>query len=626
MKRFAVHLGMLLLFAEGLVTAQQPSPPPKDPGLVLRVTTRMALVDAIVLDKEGHPVKGLKSEDFTVTEDGVRQSIASFSEHNSERANATPPPALPPHVTTNRPAVTQANAENGNVAVLLLDGLNTPPQDQIYVKQQMLKFLARQYDPNTKLAVFALTNKLTVLQNFTQDPLLLRAVLDRYMGQTPAVARSGGQMETASASVPPPVVNLPAHATGGPTGSGPDPGLPATLAAGGANASIFEDIAYMTDRFERESENFALDTRISVSLAALEQIARFMSGQNGRKVLLWFSTGFPFSVVGDSPSAMEAERDYGDQIRRTINLLNDAHVATYTIDAGGLVPSSLGDPSISGRDPGKVVLGIDTNRTLATQSFQRFSTHDAMETIARDTGGRYFNGNDLDQAIQSALKESSSYYMLGYYPSKKKWDGKFRNIKLQVDRPGTQLRYRRGYFAVGPSDWKKDNGDQKLTQALTGNSLPSTEVTFMARALPPQPDSDTMVEFAIDPSTLLFQAESGSLQTGSVNRRTGPGNRRAESDNLQAESGNFHHCSLQLEVQAFTPDGKRVKTEVQTAEASLPEPIYEKVSKQELPMSVPIRLAPGKYILRLGVRDNLTGLFGTADLAVDVPAKPEAKR
>ena len=626
MKRFVVHVGMQLLFAGGLATAQQPSSPPKDPGLVLRVTTRMVLVDAVVLDKEGHPVKGLKSGDFTVVEDGIRQSVASFSERNSERANAAPLPALPPHVTTNRPAVTQANAENGIEAVLLLDGLNTPPQDQIYVKQQMLKFLARQYDPNTKLAVFALTNKLTVLQNFTQDPLLLRAVLDRYMGQTPAVSRRGGQMETASASVPPPVVNLPAHATGGPTGSGPDPGLPATLAAGGANASIFEDIAYMTDRFERESENFARDTRISVTLAALEEIARFMSGQNGRKVLLWFSTGFPFSVVGDSPSAMEAERDYGDQIRRTINLLNDAHVATYTIDAGGLVPSSLGDPSISGRDPGKVVLGIDTNRTLATESFQRFSTHDAMETIARDTGGRYFNGNDLDQAIQSALKESSSYYMLGYYPSKKKWDGKFRNIKLQVDRPGTQLRYRRGYFAVGPSDWKKDNGDQTLTQALTGNSLPSTEVTFMARALPPQPDSDTMVEFAIDPSTLLFQAESGSLQTGSGNRRTEPGNRRTESDNLQAESGNFHHCSLQLEVQAFTPDGKRVKTEVQTAEASLPEPTYEKVSKQELPMSVPIRLAPGKYILRLGVRDNLTGLFGTADLAVDVPAKPEAKR
>src|SRR4029077_13589136 len=220
---------------------------------------------------------------------------------------------------------------------------------------------------NTKLAVIALGNKLTVLQDFTHDPLLLRAALDHYLAETPALARSGGQMETPSASVPAPSVNLPAQATGGPTGSGADPGLPATLAAGGSNSSIFEDIAYMTDRFERESENFSRDTRVSTTLSALEQIARFMSGQSGRKVLLWFSTGFPFSVVGDSPSAMEAERNYGDQIRRTINLLNDAHVATYTIDAGGLVPSSLGDPNLSGRDPGKVVLGIDTNRTLATE-------------------------------------------------------------------------------------------------------------------------------------------------------------------------------------------------------------------------------------------------------------------
>jgi hypothetical protein len=160
------------------------------------------------------------------------------------------------------------------------------------------------------------------------------------------------------------------------------------------------------------------------------------------------------------------------------------------------------------------------------------------------------------------------------------------------------LHYRRGYFAVNPSDWKKDGGERTLTAALTANSLPSTEVTFMARALPPQPDSDTVVEFAVDPSTLSFHTESG----------------------------NVHYCMLQFEIQAFTPDGKRVKAEVQTAEASLPEPTYERVSKQALPMSVPIRLAPGKYVLRLGVRDNLTGLFGTADLAVEVPSKRATKQ
>src|SRR4029077_12752607 len=277
MKRFVVQFTVLVVLGGALV-AQKPSPPAEEPGLVVRVTTRMVQVDTVVLDKEGHPVKGLKADDFTVTEDGVRQRIATFSERISEPANTVPAPVLPLHVTTNRPAVTQTNAENGTVAVLLLDGLNTPPQDRIYVKQQMLKFLARQYDPNTKLAVIALGNKLTVLQDFTHDPLLLRAALDHYLAETPALARSGGKMEPPSASVPAPTVNLPAQATGGPTSSGPDPGLPPTLAAGGSNATIFEDIAYMMDRFERESQNFSRDTRIAATLSALEEIARFMSG------------------------------------------------------------------------------------------------------------------------------------------------------------------------------------------------------------------------------------------------------------------------------------------------------------------------------------------------------------
>jgi hypothetical protein len=161
-----------------------------------------------------------------------------------------------------------------------------------------------------------------------------------------------------------------------------------------------------------------------------------------------------------------------------------------------------------------------------------------------------------------------------------------------------QTRYRRGYFAVNPTDWRKDNGEGTLDAALAANSLPSTQVTFMARALPASPDVDTVVEFAVDPSTLWFETEAE----------------------------NQHRCSLRFEVQAFTREGKLVKVEVQSAEASLPAPSYERVRKQELPMNVPIRLLSGKYILRLGVRDNLTGLFGTAELALDIAAKPESTR
>src|SRR5260370_39017594 len=104
----------------------------------------MVLVDAIVPHNESNAVQGLKADYFTVTEDGVRQRITSFSEQIPELARPEPPPVLPPHVTTNRPVVTQTNAENGAVAVLQLYGIKPPPQSPYYVSRGMLRFLAQQ--------------------------------------------------------------------------------------------------------------------------------------------------------------------------------------------------------------------------------------------------------------------------------------------------------------------------------------------------------------------------------------------------------------------------------------------------------------------------------------------------
>jgi hypothetical protein len=63
------------------------------------------------------------------------------------------------------------------------------------------------------------------------------------------------------------------------------------------------------------------------------------------------------------------------------------------------------------------------------------------------------------------------------------------------------------------------------------------------------------------------------------------------------------------------------KAAVQAANADLEPETYERIRKQGVPMKVPIRLAPGQYFLHLGVRDNHTGLFGTAELRVDIENK-----
>src|SRR5438270_2474083 len=177
------------------------------------------------------------------------------------------------------------------------------------------------------------------------------------------------------------------------------------------------------------------------------------------------------------------------------------------------------------------------------------STEDTLERAARDTGGRYFHGNDIANSIAVSLRDAGSYYLLAYYPSNKKWDGKFRQVHVKVDRPGLTVHSRQGYFANEPAQWEKNGHQDDLKAAVGTNVLPATQVTFMARALPPpQHDTEIIVEFLVDATTVSFENTAVNSSSGLVSGR---------------------HCKLTFEVQAFTPEGKLVKAEVQQAEAEL---------------------------------------------------------
>src|SRR3954471_5807335 len=83
---------LLLVTSLGFVEAQQTS---ELPGLSIRTTTRVVLVDAIVTDGKSQPVAGLAANDFTVLEDGKPQKVSFFSfESVAKHQNAPPPPKL----------------------------------------------------------------------------------------------------------------------------------------------------------------------------------------------------------------------------------------------------------------------------------------------------------------------------------------------------------------------------------------------------------------------------------------------------------------------------------------------------------------------------------------------------
>jgi VWFA-related protein len=550
---------------------------------VFRATTRLVQVDVVVTDAAGKPVKDLTERDFTVLEDGKPQKVASVSlmQVGGPNQKTLPLPALPPGVTTNRP---EYQAPAGPPVVLVFDGLNTAVQNQMYVRQEMLKYLAEHFDPHVRMAVFALGNDLTALQDFSSDPSVLAAAIQKYRSQAAAAGRQAETDPMRAASFA--GANIPARGTGSADSAGPEP----------SNSRSLANIAGALARFEKESAASVLEMRIAKTMDALSTLAHYLAGFPGRKSVIWFSGSFPLNLSLVDPQDFDVYRSYAGRIRETTNLLSDAHVAIYAVDARGLVSSSISDPSQSGRDAnGRMKLTVSEEmRANSKETFERFDKEDSLTKVAEETGGRaYLNTNDMERAVAGSIQDDSFYYVVGYYPSRKQWDGKFRTIKIKLDRDGVAIRHRRGYYASDPEEWKRTSAGE-MKAALEKNTIVSTGVLFYARALPPSAaqKGEVKVEFLVDAHTITFQTASE----------------------------NQHYCNLEFQIQAFASDGKLARAEVQQAEAPLKEATYERIQQSGLPMPVTINLAEGDYTLRLGVRDNRTGLFGTAVLPLSIHA------
>jgi VWFA-related protein len=526
----------------------------------LQSTTRLVQVDTVVTDSHSRPVANLAASDFTVLENGKPQKIAFFSYESPEKkVDSGPPHPIAAGAFTNRPESGQSKP----VVILLLDGLNTPSSQQLYVRQQMLKYLADLQPSGARMAVLALGSDLAVLQDFTTDLGALRASVKDYKRgrtrndvETPTIdlaAASGGGVIPASAS-----------ATAGPTG-GALPGVQDLL-----------------EFFSKSVANDEQDVRIRVTIAALQAIAQSVAGYPGRKSLIWMSSSFPFTLsFGDSPiSHFAFYKQYADDIRKTTALLTDANVAVYPIDAHGLISGG------GVADVGITATSGAPSTDLSAEAFKNFRSDETQNTVAQDTGGKVFrNSNDLTEAVKTAIDDSSSYYVLGYYLDQKKLDGKFHTLRVKVDRDGVNVRSRTGYYALDAQAWRKRQDEGTNAARLAG--LAATGVLFVAQPIKPKaPGQPALIEILVDPSTISFGA--GPEDTYSID--------------------------LNFEVAALKPDGKPEHVETRTAAGDVRDTTYRQFLQSGIPMRVDMPLTAGRHLLRVTVRDNRTGHLGSLDV------------
>lgn len=573
----------------------------------IRTFSNLVVIDVVVTDNKGNPVRGLKQSDFTLTENNKLQTVRHFEEHTElpiSNIKVTPAPKLPAGLFTNKSAA----PANGPADILLLDYLNTPLKSQPNARKQLMNYLDKA-PAGTRIAIFAITNHLVMLQGFTSDIQVLKSALSSKKG----APQFSDIMSDA--------VN------GGPQG---DTTLTDAIANDqpAVDGMVTQEMVDDVTRFQAMETSFEQDMTARITLDSFDTLARYLIGIPGRKNVIWYSGGFPLDVL-PNPNESDANDSVvrnDEAIRKTDNLLTRAQVAVYPVDARGLQTDSSVDvsnnmtaiTSASGAAAGDAQMtGLITNA----------QEHETMEAMAEETGGHaFYNTNDLATAVTKAIDNGSNYYTLTYSPTNTQWDERFRAVKVKIDQPNVKLAYRTGYYAIDPNDRNK----LVAGGAATAMIQPTTMATAMLHGGP-------------DPAEILFKvrirpAAMPPQDTPLASNRTNPDPKvkvqgpfkafgvdlvpDAKALSCHIEPSGNRHCSIEVWTFVYNSQGERLISASNRLYQYLTPANYAQLLTggmafhQEI--SVPVK---GNYFVRTAVHDMISDRVGAVEVPIAVVAR-----
>jgi VWFA-related protein len=322
----------------------------------------------------------------------------------------------------------------------------------------------------------------------------------------------------------------------------------------------------------------------------LRGVAEFLGPVHGRrKAILWFGEGVEYDIGDPSVRDSDVVRS---AMQSVIAAANRANVTFYAIDPRG-IGAGL-DEAIE-----LTPLPDETNPMGPVLDGVR-RAQDSLRSVAEGTGGfAAVNQNDLNNSFGRIIQENSSYYVLGYYPSADKRDGRFRNVDVKVRRPGLTVRARKGYLAPvskSASATPKNGFDAKIPAPIRealASPLPTRDVPLAVFAAPfagVRPKASVAVTIEIDASRLPF----------------------AEKDGVFNED-------LEIHIMAIDAAGKLQGGGRDAAPLHLRPANHEAVLKNGLRITRRLELTPGRYQIHVAVRETNGGAIGTIRQDLDVP-------
>ena len=569
----------------------------------IKTTAEEVILDLVVRDKKGRPIKDLRAEELAVFDNGQKQTIRSFRLVEGAEAIA-------------KGEVTPLDPLRAlRLVTLVFEPLS--PDGRRIARQAATDLIKGQVGTNVFFAVVTINNGLFALQEFTRDKERLKAAIERATnGQYAGYAAESERIRnTLRASL---------QSTLTPQGDAASSGVAAQRlearnqapGAGNPTDRVLGQILLDMIRFDT-GVSTAETTRTSIF--ALLTLVRGQKSLPGRKTILYFSEGMWIPTHLDEP------------FRAVMSTANRENVTFYAVDTRGVLTGGQNQWAADAlrhaaraaaedafRDPTAGDQRVSKEQILAGDSVQdamRNNVQMPLRDLAESTGGFLIaDANDLRVPLRQINEEVNSYYEIAYAPGITTYDGSFRKTVVEAARKDLVLHSRKGYFALPPEIRGTSvlPYELPLLQALDSRPLPR-DLEFRSAILRFQPRADgiqaqLMIEVPL--SQMTFVDHPGAEAASATAKNAPPPAPRLKGRLsvlalIKTSDGEV--------IQKFSRDLPLAPTKEQAPQVQAGNFVYKE--NLELP--------PGRFTLEAAVIDHVAGKRAARKTAVVVTPKTQ---
>ena len=384
----AILTTLLLAAATESRSTSLPRPSPTPEPLTFASDVRMIRLDVSVVDKGGRPVRGLSAGDFSIWESGkaVQLSVFEAMEDGALATSALGEDGSAMSLTVRAPFGNERRA--GQRIVIVGDPSGLGPKQLARMREGMAGFITSQAKDGDIVRLINLATREAWEGRIPEERFRLAALGRTLAQRRNPLFRGRGDDSTIAEQF--------------------DNGAESDVRAAFSESQRSERFL---SQFSRTNELLSLFDEILIQLAAVP----------GRKSLIFISSGFP------------EMRTLGKRLEKTAHLAREAQASIHFIDAFGL-------DDLVPEEPGQRLVN------LWGSAWERSG---GSQDLAEATGGLVSRfANALTEAVSRAAEEARSYYIVGYVPLRGD-DGRFRTVKVRVNRSDVAVRTKKGYIAGG---------------------------------------------------------------------------------------------------------------------------------------------------------------------------------